>query len=113
MHEYHIVGELVNQVLDTARNNDANKVTKVSLVMGELSGFEESSVRLYFQNLTEGTLIEGAELEIKPVKASFMCKKCGKAFESEDRTFKCPGCGDPGSPTEKGKEFYIEDIEVE
>ena len=62
MHEYHIVEDLVKQVLKKAEAGGARKVTRVALVLGAQSGLEESSVRLYFENLSKGTLLEGAQL---------------------------------------------------
>ncbi len=86
MHEYHIVEGIVKQVIDIAQNNHASKVTRVRIVMDELCGFEESSLRLYFENISNGTLAEGAQLIVKTVTIS-------------------------PSRTERG--VYIEDIEIE
>ncbi|MDP8261773.1 MAG: hydrogenase maturation nickel metallochaperone HypA [Candidatus Ancaeobacter aquaticus] len=113
MHEYHIVSEFINQILDTARNNDASKVTEVAVVLGQHSGVEESSLRLHFETLAQGTSIEDAQLLVSFVKTQLHCTKCNKNFECNNNTFNCPKCGELGSPTQIGKELYIKNIELE
>ncbi|PIP67760.1 MAG: hydrogenase maturation nickel metallochaperone HypA [Candidatus Omnitrophica bacterium CG_4_9_14_0_2_um_filter_42_8] len=87
MHEYHIVEGAVKQMLEKAKSSNATRVTRVTLVMGEFSGLKEGPVRSYFENFSKSTLLEGAELIIKPVGAK--------------------DCAGPG------KEFYIDNIEIE
>jgi hydrogenase nickel incorporation protein HypA/HybF len=113
MHEYHLVEDIVKKVLESAAQNHAVKVTKVNLVVGELSGLAESSVRLYFESLSKGTIAEQAKLVITPLPAKLQCKYCGFLFVRKKGEFDCPQCGKPAVPTEIGKEFYIKDIEVE
>ncbi len=84
MHEYHIVESVVKQILEKARSSNASRVTRVTLVMSEMSGLKEAPVRSYFENLSRGTLLEGAELVIKPSGSK-------------------PGC----------KEFYADNIEID
>jgi hydrogenase nickel incorporation protein HypA/HybF len=113
MHEYHIVDNIVKQVLEKAAAAKAKKVTKVVLVMGERSGLAESSVRLYFSQLVEGNILEGAELVINKIGAQLECKSCAITFPCQKSNLNCPKCGAQGVPTEKGKEFYIDSIEIE
>jgi hydrogenase nickel incorporation protein HypA/HybF len=113
MHEYHIVEGILAQIIQTAKNNHAAKVSKVSLVMGELSGFEDSSIRLYFDNLSQGTIVQGAELMIKTLPAKLKCAKCDMVFERRNKGLNCPKCGSPGTLLRTGNGLYIENIEVE
>ena len=68
MHEYHIVEGAVKQILEKAKASNASRVTRITLVMGEMSGLKEAPVRNYFEALSKDTLLEGAELIIKPAK---------------------------------------------
>jgi hydrogenase nickel incorporation protein HypA/HybF len=133
MHEYHSVESLVKTILATAKRQQASRITRVSLVMGELCGFEESSVRLYLENLSQGTLLEGVDVHIRHQPAELLCRTCNKTFPAKKHNFSCPVCGtagacraaaaapqpnDPGDGasvvcTETGKEFYVENIEIE
>lgn len=70
MHEYHVVEKIVNQATEKAKSEGASRITKITLALGELSGFAESSVRLYFETISVGTGAEGSELIINPLKKS-------------------------------------------
>ena len=113
MHEYHIVEGVVKQILEKAKSHNAKKITSVTLVLGELSGLKEESIRVYFDSLSKGTLLEGAELIIKPARSKLKCKDCGEIFEHQETDFNCPKCRGLGVLMSPGKEFYIDNIEVE
>jgi len=113
MHEYHIVESIVNQILEKAKNSNAKKITGVTLVMGELSGLQEESIRVYFDNLAKENILEGAKLTVKTAKSKLKCQDCGMIFEYEKSNFSCPNCSGPGILTNSGKEFYIDNIEIE
>ena len=113
MHEYHIMETIVKTAKEAAEKAGATKVTRVSLVVGKLTGFEEGSIRLYFETLSKGTPLEGARLAIRYVEPKLKCETCQSCFDYQAQIFLCPVCGRPGSPTGIGKEFYIEDIEIE
>ena len=113
MHEYPVTEQIIKIAQETAIKNNAVKVTKVSLVVGELSGFIGDSISMYFDIISKGTVVEGAELEITYIKFKLKCDKCDIYFERPRFSFECPQCGQDGSPTDIGKEFYVKDVEIE
>ena len=113
MHEYHIVEGVVKQILEKAKTSNAKKITSVTLILGELSGLQEESIRIYFDNLAEENILKGAKLIIKPVKSKLECQDCGEIFEHEKSKFNCPKCNGLGVLTDSGKEFYIDNIEID
>lgn len=112
MHEYAVTKSFVDIVIKEAEKHSAGKVSRITLVIGELSSIIDDSVRLYFDLIAEGTITEGAELVFKRVKAEFFCKNCQLNFEKPSKGFDCPKCGNLGVPTDVGKEFYVESIEI-
>ncbi|MCX5687916.1 MAG: hydrogenase maturation nickel metallochaperone HypA [Candidatus Omnitrophica bacterium] len=113
MHEYHIVEGIAKQILEKAKNSGAKKIIGVTLVMGELSGLQEESIRVYFDNFAKENLLEGTKLIIKTAKSKLKCQDCGTIFEHEKSDFNCPKCQGLGILTNSGKEFYIDNIEIE
>lgn len=113
MHEYPITQQIVKIAENHAKEAHAQKVRSIDLVCGDYSGFIGDSIQMYFDIISEGTLCEGAEIHIKRVKPQLMCEKCGTYFERKPFSFQCPACGGEGGPTDIGKEFYIDSIEVE
>lgn len=113
MHEYPITEQLIKIAEEHCDKANANRVTLVNLVVGEYSGFVPESIHMYFDLIAEGTKCEGAEIVITRVRAKLKCPACGEIFARKLLSFACPKCGTDGGPTDIGKEFYIESIEVE
>jgi hydrogenase nickel incorporation protein HypA/HybF len=113
MHEYAVTQSIIRIAATEAERAGANKITAINLVIGDLSTIVDDSVRLYFSMIAEGTPAEGAELNFRRIPAEFFCKVCGKSFVKPAHGFECPTCGNYGTPTEVGKEFYVESIEVD
>jgi hydrogenase nickel incorporation protein HypA/HybF len=65
MHEMHLVKDLFEDVLKHARDNRADKVTKVYLKMGEFTEINEEVLRFFFKEKGAQTILEGAELVIE------------------------------------------------
>ncbi len=113
MHEYAVTKSLINIVEEEAKRSGANKVTEIKLVIGDLSTILDESVQMYFDILSEGTVAQGAKLIFRRIPAEFRCKTCENVFDKPKSGFECPKCGSLGVPTGKGKEFYVESLEVE
>lgn len=115
MHEYPLTQQIIRIVETRAKESGAKRVSNIHLVVGEYSGVVADSILLYFDLISSGTLCENAVLNIKTVKPMLKCKKCGNLFERKPFTFSCTkeGCIGEGEPTEIGREFYVESIEVD
>lgn len=113
MHEYAVTKSVINTVVEEAKKVDAKKVSKVTLVVGDLSSIVDESVQMYFDLIAEGTVVHGAQLEFKRVRAELYCLGCEKNYVKPASGLECPDCGIMGVLTDKGKEFYIESIEIE
>ncbi|HWQ31221.1 MAG TPA: hydrogenase maturation nickel metallochaperone HypA [Negativicutes bacterium] len=113
MHEYPITQQIVKLAVERAEESKAARITRISLVVGEMTGFVGDSIKMYFDAIAEGTMAEGAEISIRYVSSKLRCTSCGEYFERQKYTFRCPSCDGQGVPTDIGKEFHIEEIEVE
>ena len=113
MHELPITQHIIEIAEKHCRDAGGSRVRRVDLVIGDYSGYVGSSVQMYFDVISEGTLCDGAEIVIEHVKPKLECPSCGEIFEREPLSFACPKCGTDGRPTEIGKEFYIDSIEIE
>ena len=111
MHEHHQVEKIVKDMLTLAQQKKLNKVKKVTLALGDLLGFDDTSVKLYFESFTEGTIAENAELVIQHIPGQLKCPQCQKVFTKVKSDLYCPICRTQGVPTEIGKEFSIVNLE--
>ena len=112
MHELPVTEQIIDLCSRTAEEH-RGRVQKITLVVGEDSGFVGESIQMYFDVMARHTPCEGAVLEIIGVKPRLRCRDCGGLFERKLFSFACPKCGGEGEPTEQGKEFYIRDIELD
>lgn len=104
---------ITQQIIDIASEySKGKKVKTITLVIGDYSSFVGSSIQMYFDLISKGTICEGAKLLIERVVPMLICEVCSKHFERKIFSFECPFCGGTGSPCEIGKEFYIKEIEV-
>ena len=113
MHEYPITEQIIKIAGEHCKKSGGSRVTKVNLVIGDYSGYVGESVQMYFDIIPQDTIFEGAVVEIQHVKPKLRCTRCGELFEKRPMTFDCLKCGSQGEPTDIGKEFYIESIEIE
>jgi len=112
MHELSVTQAMLDMAVREAQKAGASSIDSISIVLGDLTGISEECVRFYFDIIKDGTLASGAVLYFKRVPAEFRCSKCGKVFKKEGLAFTCPECQSPGVLIDKGKELYIDNIEV-
>ncbi len=113
VHELAITQNILDIVLNEAKSAQANKVTKINLVIGELSGTVSDCVQFYFDFLKKGNAAEEATLDFKLVPAELRCRDCLTAFKPEDSAWICPNCKSTSLDVIAGRECYVASIEVE
>lgn len=113
MHELALTEKLLRLVLTEAEKYQAQRITKIKVSIGELSGIIEDCVAYYFQLSARDTIAAGAKLEFTKCKATLFCPVCERHFEKSPQDFNCPNCGGLGRLTESGRECFVESIEVE
>ena len=113
MQELGVTENIVNIALAKAGEAQANKVIKIHLVVGELSGFVPDCIQFYFDSLSKDTMAQGAVLHFESVPTQLRCRDCAKTFRPHDTVWSCPECGGQSVEIFKGRELYIESMEVE
>ncbi|MFA5310036.1 MAG: hydrogenase maturation nickel metallochaperone HypA [Dehalococcoidales bacterium] len=113
MHEASITDSLLSLALEKAREAKAQKITRINLVFGELSGVVGECVKFYFDVISKDTAADGAELAWETRPARIRCRKCDKEFTPIDQDWTCPDCHEISLEIVSGRECYMESIEVE
>lgn len=113
MHEYSITESILSLALDKATKAKARKITRINLVLGELSGVVGECVQQYFEVLGKGTMAGDAALSFEMKPTLLKCRKCDKEFSPADHKWVCPDCGELSIEIVAGRECYLESIEVE
>ena len=112
MHEMAIAEGILNIAFDYADRNQASKITKITLKIGEMSGIELEALNMSFDVLIKGTIAEGAELIVNRIPIIGQCNKCGKEFHIEQYNFFCPEC-DGVLILKSGRELQVESLDME
>lgn len=115
MHEMAIMGDVVDVVLDYAKQSGANEVTSVHLVVGTLRDVVDDLMERCFQFLARGTIAGNATLKMTKVPLRLLCKDCDTVFPADMHlpdTLVCPRCGSHNLDVNTGREFMIENIEI-
>jgi hydrogenase nickel incorporation protein HypA/HybF len=113
MHEYSITESMLSLAIEKAREAQAGKITRINLVLGELSGVVGECVRQYLEILGRDTIADGAALSFEMKPTLLRCRKCEKEFSPANHKWACPDCGEISVEIVSGRECYMESIEVE
>ena len=113
MHELTITQSILSIALEKAGTAGAARITRINLVIGELSGVVDESVQLYFDSLSRDTVAAGASLSFERVPVRLRCRDCDTVFTPANAAWACASCGGQGLEIIAGRECHIESIEVE
>ena len=113
MHEFSIASNIVEVVNKTAQEHGISHVAKVKIKVGQLQLVMRESLLFSFNVCTEGTLSEGAVLEIEEVTPRGRCASCDTEFPVDNYQFICPSCGGPDISIVSGEELFIDSLEGE
>ena len=109
MHELGIAQEVVALVSEHARGR--GRVTRVVLEIGKLSAVLPDAIRFCFDLCSEGTPVEGAELDIIEVPGRARCRECGVDVVLERPFGRCE-CSSTDLEWLTGEELKVKEFEV-
>ena len=116
MHEMGIVLNVVREAEIQAKQYSVEKIGRLTLQIGELSGVEGGYVRACWPAAIENTILDGAELILEGVVGLVTCKSCGcvyRALEHLTNNFpECPDCHSSQWELKQGRDVVIKEIGV-
>ena len=114
MHELSIMSYLLDLIECQAGDLGATKVLAVNLTLGERAGIDDSLL-FYFDQLTPGTVAEGARLTIRRTQMRFHCERCKTDYapEAVRGDFGCASCGAVGTLVDDACDLRIDSLEIE
>ncbi|GAB4289989.1 MAG: hydrogenase maturation nickel metallochaperone HypA [Thiohalomonadaceae bacterium] len=112
MHELSVCQALLLQVEQVARDNQAQRVDKVVLRIGPLSGVEPRLLQEAFPIARAGTVAAGAELVIEELPLTVRCQNCGAETAAAPNRLICGACGDWHTQLISGDELLLASVEL-
>jgi len=113
MHELAVTESLLKIAVEHAEKANAQRVTDLNIVIGDLASMVDESIQFYWDIIAEGTIAEQATLHFRRVPAELQCNTCGEKYHPTDKELVCPKCGGVGAKIIAGEEFALESIDVE
>jgi hydrogenase nickel incorporation protein HypA/HybF len=109
MHELGIAQEIVAIVAEHAGEA---RVTRVVLEIGRHALVLPDSIRFCFDLCSEGTVVHGAQLEIREIAGRARCRGCGEEFALEQPFGLCD-CGSADLQWLAGDEIKVKEMEID
>ncbi len=113
MHELSICLSLMQQVEGIARERDAEKVVKITLNIGPLSGVEADLLRHAYPVAAAGTVAEDAELIMESSDIVVRCSQCDAETTVTPNKLLCGSCGDFRTRVVSGDELILMSVELD
>ena len=113
MHELAVTENIIDIACRHAQEAGGGHITRIHLVIGELSSIVDDSVQFYFDFIAQDTLAAGAELTFQRIPITIVCGECEHKWQPTTADWTCPQCGADKARVVAGREFYIDSIEVE
>jgi len=113
MHEMGITQQILNQVIEVAKKENAMRINEVRISVGELTEVVEDALRFAFEVLRQDTIAAEAELKITFLSPKAVCGECGLEYEHDIFNRMCPQCGSLISKSIQGHELRIDSIDVD
>jgi hydrogenase nickel incorporation protein HypA/HybF len=108
MHEMAITQYLVDAVCAHAQGRSVHDVT---VEVGALCAVVPESMQFCFELATEGTIAQGARLDLRVVEGTAHCRSCGAEFLLPNLIVLCR-CGSADVEITAGRELRIVSMEV-
>jgi hydrogenase nickel incorporation protein HypA/HybF len=113
MHELSVCLSLMQQVDSILRERNANRVTRITLDIGPLSGVEPELLRNAYPLAAAGTPAEAAELVMQTADVVVRCSQCDSQTTVAPNKLLCGSCGDFRTSLVSGDELTLLRVELE
>ena len=110
MHELAICQSLLAQVEEIARENEAGRVSVITVQIGPLSGVVPALMKRTFTVARRGTRAANAKLVMEETQARIRCRGCGSEATVPGNKLLCPACGDFQTSLIGGDELILKTV---
>lgn len=112
MHEMSIAQSIIDIAIDEAAKHAADKVKRIVIEVGALACVDPHALEFGFEAVSNGSVAEGARLEILSVPATAYCFSCEDPVEVRHAGSACPVCGSRQLMMKEGDDLRVKEMEV-
>jgi hydrogenase nickel incorporation protein HypA/HybF len=110
MHELSVVMSIVETATEKVRENNAQSVERIDLVIGALSGIDNHALDFAWDVAVKDTVLQSAQRNIINLPGKARCGECENEFEIKEIFDPCPKCGEHLIQVLQGKELQIKSM---
>ena len=107
MHEMSVAVALLERVQKEAGRGGLRSVSRMRLDIGALQAVEPELLKEAFGVIAEGTLAQGAELDIHTVEARARCRNCNGEYRPLFMNYACPACSQADPEILEGRDLLL------
>ena len=113
MHELAVTKGLLKIWLEEGEKHKIEKINKINIKVGELTDLVPDCISYYFNIVARGTIAENTEINVEKIPVEIECNECGYKGIIGKNDYKCPKCKGLQYEITKGREFYLDTMEVD
>jgi len=112
MHEVSLMQNTLRIATERAAAEGARRIHRLTMRVGPLSGAVPEALEFAFEVLAQGTMAEGATLEVERTPIVCYCPTCRSEFQPSDFVCECPTCHQFSADVRGGRELELASLEV-
>lgn len=110
MHEMPIAAAIVEQALQAVAPHRATRIDVIEVEIGKMRQIVPEALQVAFAANSEGTIAQGARLELTEVEMVALCRLCEHEFTPEIDLYICPRCGQADVRITAGNDMILKSI---
>lgn len=112
MHELSVCLSILDQVRSIAAEHNADRVERIELKIGPLSGVEAELLRNAWPIASAGTIAVDADLLIDEAEIVVRCNTCDAETPATPNRLVCGECGDFRTTVTSGDDMILQRVEL-
>jgi hydrogenase nickel incorporation protein HypA/HybF len=104
---------VLDAIREQAASDHFSRVHRVSVAVGALCNVEVEALAFCFDIVMQGTMADGAMLDIVSIPGTGWCQWCQNTFPIVSLVAPCPSCGASEVVMSGGDQLTITELEVE
>lgn len=112
MHELSIAQNIVEIAIDSVPDKDRNKIERIMLEIGDMSGIVSDSLQFCFDVIKKDTPLKNTEMIIKKIPFLIFCNSCKAETTNEFGIRSCGICNEFNTRVISGTEMKITGLEL-
>ena len=112
MHELAVTESILNIATEHAQKANAQHVTDIYLVIGQLASIVDDSVQFYWDMISQDSICSNAKLHFTRVPAKLECLNCNTSYTLDKELTFCPNCHSSRVKIISGDDFHLDSIGI-